>query len=143
MTLAAKRPLWNAGLRNNNNCTILSFRDLRRTVPNQILLNFCIALSLTLVVFLSAAERSKTFSMESCRVAAVALHYLVLVVFMWMAIEAFNMYLAFVKVLPSYIPRFILKCCFIAWGKCWCLSLKKTKQCYLQIMPSDMNKTRA
>ena len=94
-----------------------SFRDVRSKTPGQILLNFCIALSLTLVVFLAAAERSKTSSLASCRAAAIALHYFVLVVFMWMAIEAFNMYMAFVKVLPSYFPKFMLKCCIVAWGK--------------------------
>ena len=94
-----------------------SFRDLRSKTPGQILLNFCIALSLTLVVFLAAAERSKTSSLASCRAAAIALHYFVLVVFMWMAIEAFNMYMAFVKVLPSYFPKFMFKCCIVAWGK--------------------------
>ena len=96
----------------------LTYRDLRSKAPNQILLNFCIALSLTLIVFLTAGERSKTSSMASCRAAAVALHYFVLVVFMWMAIEAFNMYLLFVKVMPSYFSKFLLKCCVMAWGKC-------------------------
>ena len=93
-------------------------RDLRCTTPTHILLNFCIALPFTLIVFLAAAERSKTASMTGCRVAAIALHYFVLATFMWMAMEAVNMYLAFVKILPSYIPKFLFKCCLIAWGKC-------------------------
>ena len=101
----------------NNFPPFSSFRNLRSKAPNQILLNFCVALSLTLVVFLAAAERSKTSSLASCRAAAIALHYFVLVVFMWMAIEAFNMYLLFVKILPSYFPKFMLKCCIAGWGK--------------------------
>ncbi|CAB4018009.1 adhesion G- coupled receptor G7-like [Paramuricea clavata] len=97
--------------------TILILRDLRNKIPSQILLNFCIALSLSLIVFLAAAERSKTSSLAGCRTAAIALHYFLLATFLWMAIEAFNMYLAFVKVFPNSSPsKFMLKCCLIAWG---------------------------
>ena len=101
-----------------NSKFLLNFREVRSKAPTQILLNLCIALSFTLVVFLIAAERSKTSSMASCRAAAVALHYFVLVAFMWMAIEAFNMYLAFVKVMPShYSARFMLKFWVAGWGR--------------------------
>jgi hypothetical protein len=93
------------------------FRDLRCKVPTQILLNFCIALSLTLIVFLVAAERPNTSSFAACRVAAIALHYFVLVVFVWSSIQAYNMYLAFVKVMPRYHSKFILKCCVVGWGE--------------------------
>jgi hypothetical protein len=101
-----------------NYFTFLYFRDLRSKIPGQILLNFCIALSLSLIVFLAAAERSKTSSLAGCRTAAIALHYFLLATFLWMAIEAFNMYLAFVKVFPTSNPsKFMLKCCLFAWGK--------------------------
>ena len=69
------------------------------------------------MVFLAAAERSKTSSMNVCRGAAVALHYFILVVFVWMAIQAFNMFLAFVIVMPKHYPRFMLKCCIVGWGR--------------------------
>ena len=90
---------------------------MRTKAPSQILLSFCIALFLTLVVFLAAAERSKTSSMTGCRVAAIALHYFVLATFMWMAITAFNMYQSFVKVIPKHRSHFLLKCSLVGWGK--------------------------
>ncbi|CAB3995765.1 adhesion G- coupled receptor G7-like, partial [Paramuricea clavata] len=96
--------------------TILLFKELRTKAPTQILLNFCIALSLTLIVFIVAAERSKTSSTTWCRAAAIALHYFVLVVFMWMAIEAYNMYLCFVKILPTHHSHFMIKCLIVGWG---------------------------
>ena len=97
--------------------TLLSFRELEK-IPSQILLNFCVALSLSLIVFLAAVERSKTTSLAGCRAAAIAMHYLLLASFLWMAVEAYNMYLAFVKVFPqSKSSKFILKCSLLAWGK--------------------------
>ena len=99
----------------NNNLSF-GYRNLRTKTPTQILFNFCIALSLTLIVFLLAAERSKTTSTASCRAAAIALHYFVLAVFMWMAIEAYNMYLCFVKIIPTDISHFMKKCLIVGWG---------------------------
>ena len=93
------------------------FRDLRSKAPTQILLNFCIALALTLIVFLAGTERSRTSSLAACRAAAIALHYFVLAMFVWTSIQAYNMYLAFVKVMPRYHSKFILKCCVVGWGE--------------------------
>ncbi|XP_046853696.1 adhesion G-protein coupled receptor G6-like isoform X2 [Xenia sp. Carnegie-2017] len=96
---------------------VLMLRELRNLVPNQILVNFCIALSLTLIVFLAAGERSRTASFVACRVAAIALHYFLLAALFWMTVEAFNMYLAFVKVFSISNPSCFIKRCFIfAWG---------------------------
>ncbi|XP_028395099.1 adhesion G protein-coupled receptor L4-like [Dendronephthya gigantea] len=97
--------------------TNLLFKDLRTRTPIKILLNFCIALTLTLIVFIVAAERSKTSSVIWCRVAAIALHYFVLAVFMWMAIEAYNMYRCFVKILLAPDDSsFMIKCFIVGWG---------------------------
>ncbi|XP_028416707.1 adhesion G-protein coupled receptor G6-like isoform X1 [Dendronephthya gigantea] len=97
--------------------TITILRELRTKIPSQILLNFCIALALMLIVFLVSAELPKTLPVFGCRAAAVALHYFLLAAFLWMAVEGFNMYLAFVKVF-SYSSqfKFMLKCCLFAWG---------------------------
>ena len=94
-----------------------TFRKIRTKTPSLILLNFCLALSLTLIVFIVAAERSKTSSASSCRAAAIALHYFVLAVFIWMAIEAYNMYLCFVKILPTGQSYFITKSMITGWGE--------------------------
>ena len=90
--------------------------DFRGNLPTQILLGCCISLSLTLGVFLIAAEKGKVSSLGSCRVAAIALHYLVLTTFMWMAISAFNMYQAFMKVVPSRRSSVLPKYSLIGWG---------------------------
>ena len=100
----------------SNSFPFLLARELRTSAPTQILLNFCIALSLTLIVFLVAAERSKTSSITSCRAAAIALHYFVLATFMWMAVEAYNMYLCFVKILATNKSYFMTKCLIAGWG---------------------------
>ena len=68
-------------------------------------------------MFITAAERSKTSSTASCRAAAIALHYFVLADFMWMAVEAYNMYLCFVKILPKGQSYFMIKCLIAGWGK--------------------------
>ncbi|XP_028419199.1 uncharacterized protein LOC114544912, partial [Dendronephthya gigantea] len=97
--------------------TILILRDLRTQIPSQILLNFCIALSVTLIVFIAAVEKTRTSSLAGCRAAAIALHYFLLAALFWMAVEAYNMYWAFVKVFsaPSR-AKLLIKCCVFAWG---------------------------
>lgn len=71
---------------------------------------------MTLIVFIAAAERSRTSSTASCRAAAIALHYFVLAVFMWMAVEAYNMYICFVKILGKGHSYFMTKCLIAGWG---------------------------
>jgi hypothetical protein len=98
---------------------LLHFRELRSKLPTKILLNYCIALSLTLIVFLATPEGSKSSSLARCRTAAVALHYFLLAAFLWMAVEAFSLYLAIIKSrkIDLYPCVFLLKCCLFAWGK--------------------------
>ena len=85
----------------------------------EILLNYCTALSLTLIVFLATPEGSKSSSLARCRTAAVALHYFLLATFLWMAVEAFSLYLAIIKArkIDTFPCAFMLKCCLFAWGK--------------------------
>lgn len=107
------------------------YRDFRRKRPNQILINFCIASSGMLIAFLAApaTESSKSSSLVWCKASAVSLHYFLLAAFLWMAVEAFNMYRAFVKVIPaaSYPSKFMLKSCLFAWGNL-CFSLLYPKR---------------
>ena len=109
-------------------------------MPSQILLNFCVALSLTLIVFLAAAESSNTSSPAACRTAAIALHYFLLSSFLWMAVEAFNMYRAFVKVFPTSNPsKFMLKCCLFAWGKDIHLKILRARNKILPLAPRRLS----
>ncbi|XP_078620666.1 uncharacterized protein LOC144887358 isoform X2 [Branchiostoma floridae x Branchiostoma japonicum] len=94
--------------------TYLVFKQLRQTRPQHILINLCVALLATLIIFLAGI--SAISSPVGCTVVAFLLHYFLLAVFMWMAVEAFNMYLAFVKVLGAHVSRFFLKAAILAWG---------------------------
>ena len=93
----------------------LRFRDLASTNPNRFLINLSLALFLLIVVFLSGIERSKPA--WACKITAVLIHYLSLVVFSWMSLEALNMILLFVIVMPRHISRFFLKSMLVTWGK--------------------------
>ncbi|KAI8519490.1 hypothetical protein Bbelb_027470 [Branchiostoma belcheri] len=92
----------------------LIFKQLRKTRPQHILTNLCIALLASLILFLTGIDA--THSPIGCTVVTFLLHYFLLAVFMWMAVEAFNMYLAFIKVLGAHVSRFILKAAIFAWG---------------------------
>ncbi|CAH1249318.1 ADGRG4 [Branchiostoma lanceolatum] len=94
--------------------TYLVFKQLRQTRPQHLLINLCLALLATLIIFLAGINA--TSSPVGCTVVAFLLHYFLLAVFMWMAIEAFNMYLAFVKVLGAHVSKFLLKAAILAWG---------------------------
>ncbi|XP_035665909.1 adhesion G-protein coupled receptor G2-like [Branchiostoma floridae] len=94
--------------------TYMIFKELRQTRPQHILTNLCSALLVTLVIFLAGIDA--TSSSVGCTVVTFLLHYFLLAVFMWMAVEAFNMYLAFVIVLGAHVSRFMLKAAIFAWG---------------------------
>ncbi|XP_066274796.1 uncharacterized protein [Branchiostoma lanceolatum] len=94
--------------------TYLIFKQLRQTRPQHILTHLCIALLATLIIFIAAIDA--TNSPVGCTVVAFLLHYFLLAVFMWMAVEAFNMYLAFIKVLGAHVSKFLFKAAIFAWG---------------------------
>ena len=54
---------------------------------------------LLLIMFLSGIER--TSNKENCRPVAVFLHYFILTTFMWMGVEAANLYQMFVRVFQT------------------------------------------
>lgn len=95
--------------------TCLSTRKLRQGRAQQTLFNLSLALLLSMLVFLVGIKQ--THSDVVCKVVAILLHYLILVSFMWMLMEAILQYLTFVKILGTYITRFTLKTVVPAWGK--------------------------
>eukprot|EP00057_Strongylocentrotus_purpuratus_P010254 XP_011664728.1 PREDICTED: G-protein coupled receptor 126 [Strongylocentrotus purpuratus] len=95
-------------------CVLLGFRKLRRKQPQKILINLSFALLALYVTFVIGIDRP-TWRI-SCTVVAILLHYFCLASLAWMGVEAFNMYMMFVRVLNSYIPKFLLKCAMIGWG---------------------------
>lgn len=94
--------------------TFLLFQRWRRPLSNKILVNLCFAEFCSLTVFLAGVDQ--TVSVPLCRGVAVALHYFILASFGWMLVEAVHQYLNFVKVVGTYIPRFMWKASVCAWG---------------------------
>ena len=90
------------------------FRTLRKSHAQHILMSLCVALALLLVVFIVGAFRLG--GLPGCRAVAALLHYFVLAVVMWMGVEGYQMYLAFVQVYATYQRRFMLKVSVVAWG---------------------------
>ncbi|XP_062869883.1 adhesion G-protein coupled receptor G4 [Trichomycterus rosablanca] len=99
--------------------TVLTYtllEKLRRDYPSQILLNLSIALLGLNLVFLVNSWLSSFGLAALCVAVATTQHYFLLASFIWMFLEAVNMYFALVKVFNSYVPSFILKLCTVGWG---------------------------
>ena len=76
------------------------------------------SLLLLLIVFLIGIER--TSSMRSCRTVAALLHYFILTTFLWMGVEAANLYQMFVKIFHTQTRSqkgFLIRASTIAWGR--------------------------
>ncbi|XP_019621177.1 PREDICTED: adhesion G-protein coupled receptor G7-like [Branchiostoma belcheri] len=99
---------------------IVTRRDKRRTrtghAKNQrlVLINLCVALLATLVIFLAGINR--TASPIGCKAVAALLHYFLLAALMWMAVEAVNLYRAVVQVFDNASENFVIKTGAVAWG---------------------------
>ncbi|XP_067138267.1 uncharacterized protein [Centruroides vittatus] len=94
--------------------TFMIFKKLRKGLGSKVLCNLAVSLLLTLIVFLTGIDQIS--SKAGCIFVAALLHYLLLVSFSWMLVEAVLQYLRFVKVIGTYIPKFMLKASLWAWG---------------------------
>ncbi|XP_070568331.1 adhesion G-protein coupled receptor G6-like [Ptychodera flava] len=97
--------------------SLISYRK-KHDKATKILINLCFALFLALLFFLIgsfAVDFAQTIP-ELCTSIAVLLHYFLLATMMWMALEAFHLYLMLVKVFEQYIHHFMVKFCLIGWG---------------------------
>ncbi|XP_015495090.1 adhesion G protein-coupled receptor G3 isoform X5 [Parus major] len=54
---------------------------------------------------------------RTCRVLGGVTHYCLLCCFTWTALEGCQLYLLFVKVLGTYIPRYLAKLSLLGWGE--------------------------
>ncbi|XP_077976980.1 adhesion G-protein coupled receptor G2-like [Glandiceps talaboti] len=97
--------------------TLVFFRK-RKNKSTKILLNLCCALFMVLVMFLigSFFVDFAPIIPEVCIAIAILLHYFLLAVMAWMALEAIQMYLLLVKVFKIYYRHFMLKFSLIGWG---------------------------
>ncbi|XP_041477000.1 adhesion G protein-coupled receptor L3-like isoform X3 [Lytechinus variegatus] len=98
--------------------TIIAYSSskLRNKQPNQILL--CLSLSLLglYITFMLVIGLGPLMSPIPCGILAAVLHFFALSSLAWMGIEGVNVYLLFVRIINSYIPRFIRKASFFGWG---------------------------
>ncbi|GIY80897.1 adhesion G-protein coupled receptor G6 [Caerostris darwini] len=94
--------------------TFILFRKWRKDAKHKVLFNLSLALACFLLLFLAGIERRG--SRRGCMAVAVLLHYFMLASFAWMLVEAFMQYLSLVKVIGTYIPRFMQKAMLFAWG---------------------------
>ncbi|XP_076368163.1 uncharacterized protein LOC143255804 [Tachypleus tridentatus] len=94
--------------------TFIVFRKWRKGIGHQTLCNLAVALLGSLVIFLIGIN--KKHGPGPCMLSAVLLHYFLMVSFGWMLVEAVVQYLRFVKVVGTYIPKFMCKAMLCAWG---------------------------
>ncbi|XP_076368161.1 uncharacterized protein LOC143255803 isoform X2 [Tachypleus tridentatus] len=94
--------------------TFIVFRKWRKGIGHQTLCNLAVALLGSLVIFL--IDINKKHGPGLCMLSAALLHYFLMVSFGWMLVEAVLQYLRFVKVVGTYIPRFMCKAMICAWG---------------------------
>ena len=80
----------------------------------QVLFNLALSLWCSMIIFLAGIEQTQSYI--GCIAVAALLHYFILVSFMWMMMEAILQYLKFVKVLGTYVEKFMLKTAIPAWG---------------------------
>lgn len=94
--------------------TFFLFEKWRRSLSNKILMNLSFSVFCSVVIFMAGINQTR--SLILCRGVAVGLHYFILASFGWMLVEAVHQYLKFVKVVGTYIPRFLWKASVCAWG---------------------------
>nr|KAG5700533.1 hypothetical protein BaRGS_025245 [Batillaria attramentaria] len=93
------------------------FRIMKRLeIPHKILISLCLALALTDLVFVAGMQNYTFHSPTACKAVSMVLHFSLLSSMCWMSVEAFYMYLAFVRVFRSNITHFMLKASCFGWG---------------------------
>ncbi|XP_070568357.1 adhesion G-protein coupled receptor G6-like [Ptychodera flava] len=97
--------------------TLIAYKKTKDKAT-KILLNLCFALFMAMMMFLIGSFSTDFVPIipELCTTVAVLLHYFLLAVLAWMALEAVLLYLQLVKVFKTYIRRFMVKFCLVGWG---------------------------
>lgn len=96
--------------------TAIRFTAWREKASNQLLLQLSIALALMLIVFFCVGSNIAARTNWICIALGAALHYLVLVTFMWMLVMAYLQFMRYVIVfIRIRSDRFVLKLSFISW----------------------------
>ena len=88
--------------------------QLGRPRGSQIVMQLSVTLTGVYLAFLSSLAATENHIVCVCLSAL--LHFFLLASFGWMAVEAVFQYLRFVRVVGTYIPRFMLKASLLVWG---------------------------
>nr|XP_022292963.1 adhesion G-protein coupled receptor G2-like isoform X2 [Crassostrea virginica] len=96
--------------------TYFTFRKLRSHNPAKILINLCIAIAATDLIFLAGQQDYALKSEIGCKIVAALLHFFLLAAMCWMLVEAYYMYVALIQVFNSHISLFMLKSLLVGWG---------------------------
>ncbi|XP_071800900.1 adhesion G-protein coupled receptor G6-like isoform X2 [Asterias amurensis] len=94
-------------------------KNIRGDKRAKVLVNFVISLILVNLFFIAGsltAEFKDYLIDELCTAMAICLHFSLLAAMAWMAVQAFNLYMALVKVFEVYYSHFILKIMLGGWG---------------------------
>ncbi|XP_041357950.1 adhesion G-protein coupled receptor G6-like [Gigantopelta aegis] len=96
--------------------TYAMFGKLRQDFPSKLLLNLCVALFVTNLVFIAGMQEYTFKDRTACTVVAVLMHYSLLSAMSWMAVEAVNMYFSLVVVIMTETRHRLLKSMCFGWG---------------------------
>ena len=88
---------------------------LRASIPSQLLLNLCIALLSSLLLFILASQAQG--DLIQCRTWAIGLHYFWLSAMGWMLVQGVNLYGLIVTVLGLRMDRRLKLYYLGAWGE--------------------------
>jgi hypothetical protein len=94
--------------------TFIFVHRWRTYLDNKIIASLSVSLFLMYLLFVTGF--TQTSNEFVCIGIGASLHYFVLSSFCWMFVEAYHNYLKFVKVIGTYIPRFMWKASASAWG---------------------------
>ncbi|XP_043202709.1 uncharacterized protein LOC122370838 [Amphibalanus amphitrite] len=94
--------------------TFVLFKKWRKLRSSQIVMHMSVALTGVYVTFLGGLGAKEHH--DACVCLSALLHFFLLATFGWMCVEAVFQYLLFVKVVGTYIPRFMHKASGLVWG---------------------------
>ena len=91
------------------------FRDFRQKDVAKFHVQLAVSLMLMLIVFVAGIDRTE--NKAGCITVGVLLHYLILVVWMWMAAEAVLLFQKIVIVFKKSSTIYIVIVSIVCWGK--------------------------
>ncbi|CAI9743413.1 adhesion G-protein coupled receptor G6-like [Octopus vulgaris] len=91
-------------------------KNLRKLMASKILINLCVSLAITNLIFLVGMQPYASKITDACKAVAVLLHYFLMTSLMWMAVEALHVFLAAVVVFKTFQSHFLLTSSIVAWA---------------------------